>query len=131
MDKKRLQFSMQTNAAVALIGARQVGKTTICKNLSLLDKSTVYLDLENPKDILKLKDPFGYLASQSNKLVIIDEIQRIPDLFTILRGLIDDNRQKGIRAAQFLLLGSASMNLLRQSSESLAGRISYLTMGTI
>ncbi len=112
---------------MALLGARQVGKTTLAKT-SCKDVNSIYLDLEAPEDLLKLSDPVSYLARHRDKLVILDEIQRAPDLFMVLRGLIDKNREQGRKSGQFLLLGSASMDLLRQSSESLAGRISYLEM---
>ena len=113
--------------AVALLGARQIGKTTLAKKIAK-EQSSIYLDLESPEDLLKLQDPTSFLSQHSDKLVILDEIQRVPDLFMILRGLIDNNREKGCDSGQYLLLGSASMELLRQSSESLAGRISYLEM---
>lgn len=114
--------------AVALLGARQVGKTTLAKVIAKRVDS-IYLDLEAPEDLLKLSDPASFLAAQSDKLVILDEIQRTPDLFMVLRGVIDNNREQGRRSGQFLMLGSASMDLLRQSSESLAGRISYVDIG--
>jgi len=123
-----LQKALLRVPAVALLGPRQVGKTTLAKNIGL-SQSSVYLDLESPEDILKLTDPLAYLSSHNDKLIIIDEIQRAPDLFTVLRGLIDKGRQAGRKGGHFLLLGSASMDLLRQSSESLAGRILYLEMG--
>lgn len=113
--------------AVALLGARQVGKTTLAKTIAK-HQNSIYLDLEAPEDLLKLSDPGSYLSGHGDKLVILDEIQRAPDLFGVLRGIIDRNRERGRKAGQFLLLGSASMDLLRQSSESLAGRISYLEM---
>jgi len=114
--------------AVALLGARQVGKTTLSKTITV-GRDTIYLDLESPEDLLKLSDPGSFLSSHHDKLIILDEIQRAPDLFMVLRGIIDQNRQQGHRSGQFLLLGSASMDLLRQSSESLAGRIRYIEMG--
>lgn len=114
--------------AVALLGPRQVGKTTLAKTI-LQSENSLYLDLEAPEDLLKLSDPTSFLSNHCNKLVILDEIQRAPDLFMVLRGLIDKNRETGKKSGQFLLLGSASMDLLRQSSESLAGRISYIEMG--
>lgn len=123
----RLEKNIARNPAVALLGARQVGKTTLSQYISK-NRESIYLDLEAPEDLLKLSDPTGFLRSHSDKLIILDEIQRAPDLFTVLRGLIDKNRQQGRNAEQFLLLGSASMDLLRQSSESLAGRISYIEM---
>ena len=113
--------------AVALLGARQVGKTTLAKTIAL-DIDSIYLDLEAPEDLLKLSDPTSFLSAHADKLVILDEIQRSPELFLVLRGLIDKSREQGRRAGQFLLLGSASIDLMRQSSESLAGRISYIEM---
>ena len=124
---KRLEKSISHNPAVALLGARQVGKTTLAQRIAE-NQDSIYLDLENAEDIIKLRDPKTFLDAHSDKLVILDEIQCAPDLFKTLRGLIDKNRQTGRDAAQFLLLGSASMDLLRQSSESLAGRISYIEM---
>ena len=124
---KRLEKNISRNPAVALLGARQVGKTTLAKSVAK-DMPSIYLDLESPKDLAKLADPTAFLESQSDKITILDEIQRAPDLFMVLRGLVDQNRQAGRKAAQFLILGSASMDLLRQSSESLAGRISYVEM---
>ncbi len=124
---EKLQATIAQVPAVALLGARQVGKTTLAKNIaSTID--SVYLDLEAPEDLLKLSDPGSFLSTHTDKLVILDEIQRAPELFPVLRGLIDKNRERGRRSGQFLLLGSASMDLMRQSSESLAGRISYLEM---
>lgn len=123
----RLHQSLGQFPAVALLGPRQVGKTTLARSLAPRQPS-LYLDLEAPQDLLKLTDPVAYLGSHSDKLIILDEIQRVPDLFGVLRGLIDTRRAQGRAAGHFLLLGSASMDLLRQSSESLAGRISYLEM---
>ena len=123
----RLQRNIEQYPAVALLGARQVGKTTLAKVIAK-QQNSIYLDLEAPEDLLKLSDPGSYLSGHDDKLVILDEIQRAPELFGVLRGIIDKNRRKGRQAGQFLLLGSASMDLLRQSSESLAGRISYIEM---
>ena len=123
----RLQRSIEHYPAVALLGARQVGKTTLAKEIAK-SQNSIYLDLEAPEDLFKLSDPGSYLSGHSDKLVILDEIQRAPDLFRVLRGIIDQNRAQGRRTGQFLLLGSASMDLLRQSSESLAGRIDYIEM---
>lgn len=127
---KELLQGISQSPAVVLLGARQVGKTTLAKTIAA-DLESIYLDLESPADLLKLTDPESYLREHQNKLVILDEIQRSPDLFMILRGLIDENRQQGRKTGQFLLLGSASMALMRQSSESLAGRIRYIEMGGI
>lgn len=114
--------------AVALLGARQVGKTTLARAVAR-DRDSLYLDLEMPRDRLKLRDPESFLRLHGDKLIVLDEIQRSPDLFNVLRGVIDANRRAGRRSGQFLILGSASMDLLRQSSESLAGRIGYIEMG--
>lgn len=124
---EKLEKALLKVPAVALLGARQVGKTTLAKAVSE-GRASIYLDLESPEDLLKLRDPRSFLHTHSDKLIILDEIQRVPDLFVVLRGVIDENRQAGRQAGQFLLLGSASMDLMRQSSESLAGRITYLNM---
>ncbi|MHC8509741.1 MAG: ATP-binding protein [Rhodospirillales bacterium] len=123
----RLEKSLSRAPAVALLGPRQVGKTTLAQTAAA-GMDAVYLDLEAPEDRAKLDDAGSFLRAQAGKLVILDEIQRAPDLFMVLRGVIDWNIQQGREAGQFLLLGSASMDLLRQSSESLAGRISYVEM---
>lgn len=123
----KVEKALKKVPAVALLGPRQVGKTTLAKLISK-DRPALYLDLESPKDLARLDDPVAFLSQHSDKLVILDEIQRKPDLFMVLRGIIDANRQADKRGAQFLLLGSASMDLLRQSSESLAGRIHYIEM---
>ena len=113
--------------AVALLGSRQVGKTTLARDLDP-GKPAHYLDLERPSDLAKLADPELYLSGFAGQLVILDEVQRLPDLFPVLRSLIDERRRAGERECQFLLLGSASPDLLQQSSETLAGRISYLEL---
>ncbi len=115
------------NPVVALLGSRQVGKTTLAQTLNL-GKPSHYLDLERPSDVAKLADPELYLNRLSGQLVILDEIQRLPQLFPVLRSVVDQRRRDGERFAQFLLLGSASPELLQQSSETLAGRISYLEL---
>ena len=124
---QKLQENIAQYPAIALLGARQIGKTTLAQEIGKTQPS-LYLDLESPEDLLKLTDPESFLNDHSDKLIILDEIQRAPDLFMPLRGIIDRNRRQGRKSGQFLLLGSASMDLLRQSSESLAGRISYLEM---
>ena len=134
MIKRRLAIQiledLEHQAAVALLGPRQVGKTTLAMTLSDPNPAT-YLDLENPADREKLADPALYLEAHAEKLVILDEIQNAPDLFNVLRGLIDKGRRKGRKNGRFLLLGSASVELLRQSSESLAGRIAYRELAPI
>jgi predicted AAA+ superfamily ATPase len=112
---------------VVLLGPRQVGKTTLARSLEV-GKPVQYLDLERPSDLARLADPELYLGGFADRLVILDEVQRLPELFPVLRGLVDTRRRAGERVSQFLLLGSASPDLLRQSSETLAGRISYLEM---
>ena len=113
--------------AVALLGPRQAGKTTLAE-LIAEERPSVYLDLEHPADREKLTDAALYLSAHEDKLVILDEVQRVPELFQTLRGLIDRGRRRGIRAGRFLLLGSASIDLLRQSGESLAGRIACVEL---
>ena len=113
--------------AVVLIGPRQVGKTTLAQTLAS-GRDCVYLDLENPKDRSKISDAGRYLDQHEDRLVILDEVHRVPELFQTLRGSIDRGRSKGIRTGRFLLLGSASMDLLRQTGESLAGRVAYIDL---
>ena len=125
----RLQELLASFPAVVLLGPRQAGKTTLARALAdALPQKAIYLDLELPSDRAKLSDTELYLSAHEDRLVILDEIQRTPGLFQILRGVIDQRRHKGIRAGEFLLLGSASMELMRQSAESLAGRIAYLEL---
>ena len=112
--------------AVAVLGPRQVGKTTLARRIvEELGAAAVYLDLELPSHRAELSDPALYFSSQEHRLVVLDEIQRVPGLFEVLRGVIDERRRQGRRHRQFLLLGSASIDLLQQSSETLAGRIAY------
>lgn len=125
----RLRARLDTFPAVALLGPRQCGKTTLAQMLvAELGDDAIYLDLELPSAAARLSDPELYLASHENQLVIFDEIHRLPGLFQILRGVIDQRRRAGRRSRQFLLLGSASIDLMKQSSESLAGRIAYLEL---
>src|ERR1700723_1666666 len=119
----RLRSGLEMGPAVALLGPRQCGKTTLARQLAAGSKST-YFDLENPIDLARLSQPMTALESLRG-LIVIDEVQRHPDLFPILRVLLD---RKPVRA-RFLILGSASPELLRQSSETLAGRISIVEMG--
>lgn len=114
---------------VAILGPRQVGKTTLALELAQrIRKPTTYLDLEIESDRAKLDEAELYLARQTGRLTILDELQRRPELFPLLRGLVDQRIRAGERTGQFLVLGSASVDLLRQSSESLAGRIAYLEL---
>lgn len=125
-----VQAALRRQAAVALIGPRQVGKTTLALALGQ-EVDALYLDLEDSADRNKLAEPALFLGAHEDRLVILDEIHRVPELFQILRGLIDRGRQQGRRFGRFLLLGSASMDLLRQSGESLAGRIAYVEMAPL
>ena len=125
--RKWVENRITSVPAVVILGARQVGKTTLARMIAA-DYESLYLDLESPEDQLRLSEPLAFFSHNSARLIILDEIQRIPDLFRVLRGVIDENRMAGRRTAQFLLLGSASSELLYQSSESLAGRISYVDM---
>ena len=128
--------ALADSPAVALLGPRQAGKTTLARHIgdqcnsarSHTSAGSIYLDLESPQDRQKLFDPEAYLLAHEQKLVILDEVQHMPALFQALRSLIDNGRRKGILAGRFLLLGSASGELLRQSGESLAGRIAYLEL---
>ena len=113
--------------AVALLGPRQVGKTTLASAIAERFPS-IYLDLESRADRARLAEPELYLADHEDDLVIPDEVHRVPDLFGSLRGLIDAGRRRGKKAGRFLLLGSASIELMRQSGETLAGRIAYVEL---
>jgi uncharacterized protein len=119
--------ALSLQASVALIGPRQVGKTTLAIELGE-QRNAIYLDLEASQDREKLANPAAFFAAFEDRLVILDEIHRVPELFLSLRGVIDAGRRKGKRVGRFLLLGSASLDLMRQSGESLAGRISYIAM---
>jgi hypothetical protein len=125
-----LASALDEAPAVALLGPRQVGKTTLALEL-VEQRPAIYLDLESEPDRAKLADPALYLPQHADKLVILDEIQRAPELFRTLRGLIDAGRRRGQGKGRFLVLGSASIDLLKQSSESLAGRIRYLELATL
>lgn len=126
----KVRDALNRQAAVALIGPRQVGKTTLAHEVAE-GTDALYLDLEAQEDRDKLSDPALFLRAYEDRLVILDEIHRVPELFTALRGLIDAGRRRGRRHGRFLLLGSASIDLLRQSSESLAGRIAFVEMGPV
>lgn len=119
MAKRKLRGS----PVLCILGPRQIGKTTLAKAL-IENQEALYLDLESPADMVRLSDPESFLLSQSNKLVVIDEVQRMPELFPILRSVIDRNRENG----KFILLGSASPHLLAKSSETLAGRVSFMEL---
>jgi predicted AAA+ superfamily ATPase len=127
--KARLLDLLQRFPAVALLGPRQAGKTTLALSLEeQLKPQALYLDLELPSDRAKLADPELYLSQHRDRLVILDEIHRLPDIFQTLRSLIDRRRRTDRKVSQFLLLGSASIDLMHQSAETLAGRIAYLEL---
>ena len=118
--------------SVALLGPRQVGKTTLAHQIAdqwLGDAR--YIDLQNPAARRLLDDPNAYFSRYVDSLIILDEVHRLPEIFQVLRGQIDQRRRRGNADGKFLILGSASMDLLRQSSESLAGRISYLELASL
>ena len=125
--KVQVREALDRQAAVALIGPRQVGKTTLAYELTG-ERDALYLDLEDSNDREKLSEPALFLDQYEDRLVVLDEIHRTPELFRTLRGIIDKGRRKGKRTGRFLILGSASIDLLRQSGESLAGRIEYVDM---
>ena len=127
---RAVREALGRQAAVALIGPRQVGKTTLALEIAA-ETDALYLDLETRADRAKLADPALFLNSYEDSLVILDEVHRVPDLFSELRGLIDRGRRRGRRTGRFLILGSASIDLLRQSGESLAGRIEYVELNPL
>lgn len=126
----KLRHALDRAPAIVLLGPRQVGKTTLAFKIKD-ERDALYLDLESDRDRARLDDAEGYLRSQSERLVILDEIQRMPELFTILRGLIDERRRAGIPSGHFLLLGSASPEILKKSSETLAGRTRFIDLPPI
>lgn len=125
-----LTDELQHTPAVALLGSRQSGKTTLALEASRT-LASIYLDLESERDRAKLAQPELYLADHLDKLVILDEVHRAPRLFPVVRGLIDQARRNGKRTGLYLLLGSASLDLLQQSGETLAGRIAYLELSPL
>ena len=126
--QSRLSRLLAEFPAVVLLGPRQAGKTTLALAEAERRGDALYLDLELPSAQRQLDDPEAFLLGQRNRLVILDEVQRLPELFAILRGVIDQRRRAGEAAGQFLLLGSASGVLLQQTSESLAGRVAQLEL---
>ncbi|TCD04634.1 ATP-binding protein [Pedobacter frigidisoli] len=131
MLKRKLEdivrLDLLRSPVVALMGPRQVGKSTLALDI-MAEIPAVYIDLENRLDLEKVKDIVAFHNNNSDKLIILDEMQRLPEIFTEIRGIVDTERRKGNKVGQFLFLGSASLELLKQSSESLAGRISYLEL---
>ena len=131
MIKRRIENilaeALKRTPSVALLGPRQVGKTTLALDIAATIPS-IYLDLESRLDLEKVRDIEAFQAENREKLIILDEVQRLPEVFAPLRGLIDKERRKGTKAGLFLFLGSASLSLLQQSSESLAGRIAHIEL---
>ena len=121
---------LSRNPVVGLLGPRQVGKTTLALEIGQ-ERPSLYLDLESPADRAKLSEPELFLNRHEDKLVILDEIQRAPGLFQVLRGVIDRGRRRGRGTGRFLVLGSAGIDLLQQSSESLAGRVAYAELAPL
>jgi len=119
-----LQQSLNHNPVTALIGPRQCGKSTLARHVLQNRKDALFLDLELPSDMRKLGDPELFLQEHADKLICIDEVQLKPDLFPLLRALVDKDRRPG----RFLIIGSASRDLVRQSGETLAGRIHYIEL---
>ena len=122
LDEARRQLAWQP--ALVLLGPRQVGKTTLARELAATTPDALFLDLERETDRARLSDPEAFLSRQRGRLVVLDEVQAMPDIFAALRPEIDAARRPG----RFLLLGSASGRLLRQSAESLAGRVAYIEL---
>ncbi|MBC8314775.1 MAG: ATP-binding protein [Bacteroidales bacterium] len=121
---RTLEKYLKNYPAVALLGPRQCGKSTLAKHITSRIDRSVYIDLERITDRNKLSDPELFFQLNSDKLICLDEIQKLPEIFSTLRSIIDENNRNG----QFLILGSASRDLIRQSSETLAGRIVYLNL---
>ena len=119
-----LQKYLKIFPIVAILGPRQCGKSTLVKQLLTTESNAIYLDLQNLEDLNKLQDPRLFFKSNSSKTICLDEIQLVPELFSVLRSIVDEDRQNG----KFILLGSASRDLVQKSSESLAGRIGYLNL---
>lgn len=120
----RLIQNLKVFPAVVLLGSRQCGKSTMVKNFVKSTPGSLYLDLQNPADANKLSDPALFFLSNNNRIICFDEIHYLPDLYSALRSEIDNNRQKG----RFILLGSASQNLIQKTSETLAGRLGIIEM---
>ena len=125
-----VEDALRRQAVVALIGPRQVGKTTLALQIGKT-RNAIYLDLEDPDDRNRLSDPILFFEHVQDRLVILDEIHRLPNLFDVLRGVVDKGRRVNKGKGRFLILGSAAIDLLRQSSETLAGRIAYIYLSPL
>ena len=128
--ENKLNTALQRQAAVVLIGPRQVGKTTLAHAIGK-NFNSLYLDLEDLSNQDKLSEPVLFLENYEDKLVILDEIHRMPEIFSSLRGIIDRGRRRGKRVSRYLILGSASLELLRQSGQSLAGRVEFISLAPL
>lgn len=126
----QVEAALAESPAVALLGPRQVGKTTLALQIAS-SRPSIYLDLESERDRAKLDQAELYLSDHLDRLVVLDEVHRAPGLFPLLRGMIDQARRQGHGNGRYLLLGSANLDLLKQSGESLAGRVSYLELGPL
>lgn len=125
--KQKVEKRLESIPAIALMGPRQVGKTTLALEIAE-QRPSVYLDLESRIDLQKIGNIEDFHAANRGKLIILDEVQRAPEIFAPIRGIIDRERQAGNRVGHFLFLGSASIDLLKQSSETLVGRLSYIEL---
>ena len=123
----QVREELDANPAVVLLGPRQVGKTTLARQLAA-EQPSLYFDLESERDRARLGEPELNLPLWQDRLVILDEVHRMPGLFPSLRGLIDEARRRGRKHGLYLLLGSASLDLIQQSGETLAGRVAYLDL---
>jgi len=119
-----IKQKLENMPGVVILGPRQCGKSTLAKAIISEIGGAVHLDLERPSEVSKLRDPEAFFSLNNDKLICLDEIQRVPDLFPVLRSVMDENRKNG----QFIILGSASPDLIKQRSETLAGRISYFEL---
>ena len=125
--ERDIRYQLGLFPAVTVLGPRQVGKTTLVRAIAD-SRDSVYLDLENPHHTRKFSDPVRYLSHRADRLVVLDEVQRAPDLCSALRGVIDEGRRRGTGPRRFLLSGCASVAFPNQSSESLAGRIAHVEL---
>jgi predicted AAA+ superfamily ATPase len=128
--QSEVEYKLDLFPAVVLLGPRQVGKTTLAREIGR-QRNAVYLDLEDLADRQQLADANRFFETTKDHLVILDEVHRTPELFQTLRGVIDRGRREGRTTGRFLILGSASGDLLRQSGESLAGRVAYIDMSPL
>ena len=122
--RREVNRLLDGNPAVALTGPRQVGKTTLAHQI-VRERGAIYLDLERPRDLARITDIEQYCEINADKLLVLDEVHCSPGLFAPPRGIIDMRRRSGRRTGQFLFLGSASIDLMKQSGETLAGRVAY------